>query len=934
MRTTVLTATLALGVGLHAAEKAAWFDQDYAGLTPATWSDTLGVWENTSNAVFVPGDSPHIEVSGGDEPLVFSPNGSTSTTNAQTAVFADVVFDGATDVEMLPQSGSGHQAGVSLAFGEADDGSLAFVGCTDKGWIELTATGVTPAADVPYRVGLEVKYDSAKTGSPQAVGSRVRYSVNGAVLRDAGGNEWFDGPANGPKRVTKIAFGGSSGRVGEFSAERGLRTPARAKINVPVVRATAGKSFSFADCVVTNEGAVLAGELTWKWYAGNWRGEYGETPISTAASVVPTATHYARWIKGEAHDDGGYVAEGRFWYSKLPVLYITTDDGKMPSSKKEEHDGWMKIQGNDEFKDSYDGKITVKVRGNSTSGYPKKPYKIKLDSKANLFGLGEAKNKHWVLLANYLDESLMRNKLAYDYAGKLGLVHLKSTWVDVVFNGQYAGVYQVCPHIRVAEDRVDIFDWEATGEAAADAIAAGVGMAKADKKALETQMSEDLAWVTSDSVSYKGVAYRVSTYYEDFDRLDIRGGYLFESSQEYDEVSKFKCLNRQGNKTNALAYVMLNKPEFLHTNPTMMDYCSNYWQRAVDAWCGVKGRNARGEHWSELCNVPSMAGFWWVNASLLNNDASYKSRYCYLPHDGKLTFGPAWDFDWGVGSVPVRQKVVDPVTGKTSWKEPGYTGWGPGTNGRAECWMRQWCADPLFLKSVYRLYVDTLAYYRSFFATDGLIDGYAAYLNESARANEDAWPYAIGWSGESGDVASLKRFLSNRSGWLDARMATYESFTNSVGSAKNAANYYLGDVPAPVPTSLDGKVTQAELESWMNVNYPEVTNLYGVAFAAQYQELVDKVDAKGCSPTGKPQPLARDFIAGTDPKDPDSVFKIVNVELKDGELRVQWDPDLNEAGTKAVRDYSVLGKESLDPSEPWGPKTKDSRFFKVEVKLP
>ena len=38
--------------------------------------------------------------------------------------------------------------------------------------------------------------------------------------------------------------------------------------------------------------------------------------------------------------------------------------------------------------------MSIKGRGNSTWRNPKKPYKIKLDEEADIFGLGA--NKHWV----------------------------------------------------------------------------------------------------------------------------------------------------------------------------------------------------------------------------------------------------------------------------------------------------------------------------------------------------------------------------------------------------------------------------------------------------------------------------------------------------------------------------------------------------------
>jgi len=118
------------------------------------------------------------------------------------------------------------------------------------------------------------------------------------------------------------------------------------------------------------------------------------------------------------------------------------------------------LTGNAEYAKQYDGAVSIKVRGNSTAGQDKKPYKLKLGKKTDLFGLGGGvKNKHWVLLANAFDESLMRNKVAYDLSARFGLVSMKSEWVDVVMNGQYVGNYLLCQHIRVAEERVNVYDW-------------------------------------------------------------------------------------------------------------------------------------------------------------------------------------------------------------------------------------------------------------------------------------------------------------------------------------------------------------------------------------------------------------------------------------------------------------------------------------------
>ena len=61
--------------------------------------------------------------------------------------------------------------------------------------------------------------------------------------------------------------------------------------------------------------------------------------------------------------------------------------------------------------ENYTGKTEVKGRGNSTWGYPKKPYRLKLDKKSEICGLGKAKN--YVLLANHIDPTLMLNSVAF-----------------------------------------------------------------------------------------------------------------------------------------------------------------------------------------------------------------------------------------------------------------------------------------------------------------------------------------------------------------------------------------------------------------------------------------------------------------------------------------------------------------------------------------
>ena len=86
--------------------------------------------------------------------------------------------------------------------------------------------------------------------------------------------------------------------------------------------------------------------------------------------------------------------------------------------------------------------MSMKGRGNSTWGLPKKPYNITLkNDDAMIPGVVAEK---WSLLANYFDNSLIRNKVAMDLADGLG-IGLPSRYVDIWMNGEYLGNYLMTP---------------------------------------------------------------------------------------------------------------------------------------------------------------------------------------------------------------------------------------------------------------------------------------------------------------------------------------------------------------------------------------------------------------------------------------------------------------------------------------------------------
>ena len=106
----------------------------------------------------------------------------------------------------------------------------------------------------------------------------------------------------------------------------------------------------------------------------------------------------------------------------------------------------------------------IRGRGNSTWKAAKKPYKIKLEYKADVFGLGE--NTHWVLLANAFDTTTFKNRFVGWLGDKLNFEFTpRGVPVDVVIIGKrngeeisrdYLGNYLFAEHLRIGENRLEI----------------------------------------------------------------------------------------------------------------------------------------------------------------------------------------------------------------------------------------------------------------------------------------------------------------------------------------------------------------------------------------------------------------------------------------------------------------------------------------------
>lgn len=150
-------------------------------------------------------------------------------------------------------------------------------------------------------------------------------------------------------------------------------------------------------------------------------------------------------------------------YSGLPVVFVDTPNSVAITSKEIWTEGTKIKIVNPDGSVSYEGTTSFRGRGNSTWTYPKKPYAIKLDKKASILGM--PKHKRWVLLANWMDRTLMRNRVAFKLGECTQLAWTpRGEYVELVLNGKHLGNYFLCEQIKVDENRVNIAEIDAESE--------------------------------------------------------------------------------------------------------------------------------------------------------------------------------------------------------------------------------------------------------------------------------------------------------------------------------------------------------------------------------------------------------------------------------------------------------------------------------------
>lgn len=237
----------------------------------------------------------------------------------------------------------------------------------------------------------------------------------------------------------------------------------------------------------------------------------------------------------------------------------------------------------------------VRLRGNTSQAYPKKPFAVKLTSKKKVLGMPS--HKRWVLLANWLDHSMIRNAVAMDLAHAIEQAWRKNNsieqgipWnvhgqnVELVIDGHHVGNYYLCEQIKIGGNRLDIQD------------------------AYEDVKADGLVEATLENC-----------------------GYLLELDNNYDETYKFITSHYS--------------VPFMFKDDVLDDGIFNQVKAKIQ---GIEDNIYNGKY-SEAykdMDINTVIDQWFIWELSMNHEfLDPRSVYYYMNGNGKLCAGPVWDFD-------------------------------------------------------------------------------------------------------------------------------------------------------------------------------------------------------------------------------------------------------------------------------------------------
>ncbi len=361
---------------------------------------------------------------------------------------------------------------------------------------------------------------------------------------------------------------------------------------------------------------------------------------------------------------------------------------------------------------------SIAARGSSTEGYGKVSLKMELQDE---FGFdrdmplaGLPSESDWVLYApNNFEPILIHNPFAHQLSRDIGRYSPRTRFVEVYFVGNgtgaiqtanYNGIYVLEEKIKVGDNRVDI-------------------PKLAPQESLPPRVT--------------------GGYLMKIDRPDPGDGGFFGANQ-------FICYVEPKEREIIL-------PERAAQQNYLLGYMDQFGAALYDD--SIFRNPITG--YAAYVHVDSWIDHHLLNVLTFNVDALRLSAYFYKERDGKLHFGPLWDFDRALNSTDGRD------SNPRVWRS---TSGDRGTDFFNYPWWDRLFSDPDFFQAYIDRYQELR---RNQFSTTNLArltDELANQVRHAQPREQARWGgSAAPRGGFQGEVTSLKNWLGSRTSFMDSQ---------------------------------------------------------------------------------------------------------------------------------------------------------------------
>jgi hypothetical protein len=389
-----------------------------------------------------------------------------------------------------------------------------------------------------------------------------------------------------------------------------------------------------------------------------------------------------------------------------------------------------------------------KIRGSSTEGNAKYSLAVETwdefgdDKKVKVVGMPEESD--WVFYApNFFEPVLIHNPFMYELSREVGRYAPGTRFAEVYVNttggsvssAQYFGIYVIEEKIKRGADRVAI-----------------------DK--LEP---------------------------EHLNPPEVTGGYLLKIDRSDPNDSPF---NAGGQSIN---YVDPKGP-IIRTpaRNAQEQYIINYFNQFGNALNGVNYKDPVNGY-APFMDIPSWIDHHILNVLAFNVDALRLSTYFYKPREGKITFGPIWDFDRALGSTDGRD--ANPRVWANS----------SGTDFFNYPWWGRLFSDPDFWQAWIDRYEQMRADQLSLTNLNRLIDDLSTEVQKAQPREQARWGVTPRNGSYRGEVSLMKTYLANRVNFMDTQFVAAPLLSVPEGPVTNRTSVSIeAPVGARIYFTLDG----------------------------------------------------------------------------------------------------------------------------------